>query len=399
MASQSPPTTRNEPLKRKRSKEAMSSTTSVSQPVPEPIANPPVLCPIILPDIRRNPDEPYVDPPSPAATEIVEEPVELMNQDHVIAAKEAGIKVRDFAYQPTPKGRRDIRAPEHWGRPLDRLVIHDRYIRLKASSERFGHGTPGKLLWGLLSTGLVTKEEAEANWRRSVEWKAYNEYVNRPLGPYPVCLPRTFKKPTVAYRKRLLHDAFESDLGSKDVRPEEDIFMPPDEPGMDDGPAHLPEPERALRRLIRAPQSISYRTVYNNPSQPTTLPKPTKAQRAPSQSRAAKTTPSRPATPTPSSSTPAAGHNATVDSVHVDKRRRTSGPPAVPSVGVSGTPPATPPAGSSRAVGHTPSRSTSCSTGADDASRSGTPPAEEPPCHPLGRSLTRTRTLSRIPVQ
>ena len=385
MASQSPPSTspHSKHLKRKRSKESM-NTTSVSQTVPEPIAKPPVLAPIILPDIRRsNPDEPYVDPPSPAATEIVEEPVELTNQDHVIAAKEAGVKVRDFAYQPTPKGRRDIRAPEHWARPLDKLVIHDRYIRLDPSSERFSHGTPGKLLWGLLSTGLVTKEEAEASWRPAVEWKAYNEYVNRPLGPYPICLPRSFKKPTIAYRKRLLEDTFESDSGSKDLRPEDEIFMSPDVPGMDDGPAKLPEPERALRRAIRAPQ-LSYRNVYGVPSHPTTLPKPAKSLYTPSQILSAGSTLPRPATP--SSSTSTTGHNTAVDAVHVDKRRRTSGPPAVPNVGPSGTPPATP-------------RSASYATSPAGSSRGATPPAEEPPHHPLGRSLTRTRTLSRIPVQ
>ncbi|KAM5545712.1 hypothetical protein V8D89_000750 [Ganoderma adspersum] len=394
MASRSPPSTspHHKPLKRKRSKDSM-STTSVSQTVPEPIAKPPILSPIILPDIRRNPDEPYVDPPSPAATEIVEEPVELTNQDHVIAAKEAGIKVRDFAYRPTPKGRRDIRAPEHWSRPLDKLVIHDRYIRLNPSSERFGHGTPGKLLWGLLSTGLVTKEEAETSWRPAVEWKAYNEYVNRPLGPYPICVPRAFKKPTIAYRKRLLQDAFESDLGSKDLRPEDEIFMSPDMPGMDDGPAHLPEPEHALRRLVRAPQ-ISYRNVYGVPSHPKTLPKPTKSLYTPSQILSAESTLSRPATPTPSSSTSTAGHNATVDAVHVDKRRRTSGPPAVPSVGPSGTPPATPPADPSRM-----SHGASYAASAAGSSRSATPPAEDAPRLPLGRSLTRSRTLSRIPVQ
>ena len=385
MASQSPPSTspHSKHLKRKRSKESM-NTTSVSQTVPEPIAKPPVLAPIILPDIRRsNPDEPYVDPPSPAATEIVEEPVELTNQDHVIAAKEAGVKVRDFAYQPTPKGRRDIRAPEHWARPLDKLVIHDRYIRLDPSSERFSHGTPGKLLWGLLSTGLVTKEEAEASWRPAVEWKAYNEYVNRPLGPYPICLPRSFKKPTIAYRKRLLEDAFESDLGSKDLRPEDEIFMSPDVPGMDDGPAKLPEPERALRRAIRAPQ-LSYRNVYGVPSHPKALPTPAKSLYTPSQILSAGSTLPHPATP--SSSTSTTGHNTVVDAVHVDKRRRTSGPPAVPNVGPSGTPPATP-------------RSASYVTSPAGSSRGATPPAEEAPHHPLGRSLTRTRTLSRIPVQ
>ncbi|KAI1793653.1 hypothetical protein LXA43DRAFT_999823 [Ganoderma leucocontextum] len=387
------PAIHNKPLKRKRSKDSM-TITSVSLTAPEPTARSPILAPIILPDIRRNPDEPYVEPPSPVPTEIVEELVELSNEDHVVAAKEAGIKVRDFAYKPQPKGPRDIRAPEYWGRPLDKLVVHDRYIRLNPSSDRFGHGIPGKLLWGLLSTGLVSKEEAETNWRPG-EWKAYKAYVNRPLGPYPVCLPKAFKKPTIAYRKRLLQDTFDQELSPKDLRREDDVYMPPDAPGMDEGPKHLPEPERALRRIVRAPPNTAYRTAYDMPSQQKTASKPSKSPRAPSQPRSAKSIPSRPSTPTPPAS--AVGHNASVDSVHVDKRRRTSGPPGLPSTGASDTPPATPPAGPSRNLGRALSRSASYSPAG--SSRSETPPADEAPRRPLGRTLTRTATLSRIPVQ
>ena len=274
--------------------------------------------------------------------------------------------MRDFAYQPPRKDRHDVRAPEHWGRPLDKLVIHDRYIRLNPSSAKFGHGAPGKLLWGLLSTGVVSKEEAEANWRREVEWKAYKEYMNRPLGPYPVCIPKAFKKPTMAYRMRLLEDAFDTKLDPKDLRPAAEVFLPPDEPGMDDGPKHVPEPARTVRRLARPRPSTVSRSIL----------------------------PSRPATPTPSTSTSAAGHDATVDAVHVDKRLRTSGPPAVPSVETSDTPPATPPAGPSRRLSRGPSYSPPVAS-----SRSETPPADEAPRRPLGRSLTRTSTLSRIPVK
>ena len=129
---------------------------SVSLTVSGPATESPTLSPIILPDIRHNADEPYVTPPSPVPTEIVEEPVEPTGDEHLAATKRFGVKVRDFAYEPRPRGR-DIRAPETWSKPLDYLVLHDRYIRYEPSSVRYGPGLPGKMLWGLLSdlTGVV----------------------------------------------------------------------------------------------------------------------------------------------------------------------------------------------------------------------------------------------------
>ncbi|TBU43725.1 hypothetical protein BD309DRAFT_959943 [Dichomitus squalens] len=373
--------------KRKRTEDLV-TVPSISVIVSDPATDSPTLTPIILPDIRHHPDEPYVTPPSPVPTEIVEEPAESTPEEYLAATKRSGVKVRDFAYEPRPKGR-DIRAPETWSKPLDTLVLHDRYIRLEPSSARYGPGLPGKMLWGLLSTGLVTREEAEINWRPEAEWKAYNAYVNRPQGPHPIALPADFKKPTAAYRKSLLESSFHSPFWAEDVRSELEIYIPPDVEGMVDGPKNLPDSRRGLRRIIRAPPNPQYVAVYDRPEQPA----PTRSNPLPALS-----TPSQPRLATPSASS--AGHNAAVNSVHVDKRRRTSGPAATPSgIGASATPPATSPGGTPSNVGGTLSRSVSYGSLSGSSARSETPPVDEAPHRPLSGNLARTSTLSRIPVQ
>ncbi|KAI0755273.1 hypothetical protein C8Q80DRAFT_1144020 [Daedaleopsis nitida] len=324
-------------LKRKRSDSMMVAGVTIS--VPSDPSRPP---PIILPDIHHDSDEPYVEPPSPVPTEIYEEPVEETPEERMEAAKATGVKVRDFAYEPIPKSAGEPRAPEVWIRCMEQLILHDRYIR--------AHPTcceplrlSGKNLHNLLAIGWVTRKEASENWREA-DWKAVNEYTSRPNGPYPVCIPKSFKKPTAAYRAALRLESFPP---KEDDVPEDCIYVPPDEPGMDDGPL----------RLRHAPLVAQ---------------------------------PTLPYEPTPPAS-PSCRRNATqkapVDDVHVDKRRRVSG---------GATPPATPPAGPSHALSRTLSRSASFQT----LSRSGTPPCDESKAAPRrNRGLQRTQTMASIPVR
>ncbi|KAI0700254.1 hypothetical protein C8T65DRAFT_580446 [Cerioporus squamosus] len=315
-------------LKRKRSEAAMTVTGVTVAVATSELP----LTPIILPDIHSNPDEPYVAPPSPVPTEIVDDTPEKTGEELVEAAKAAGVKVRDFAHEPVPKTPRDPRAPEMWTRALENLIQHDRYIR-RHPTEAAGMRLSGKILYNLLALGWVTREEAERNWREA-DWKAVSEYMSRPNGPYPVCIPKSHKRPTAAYRAALRMESFHS---LEDDVPEECIYVPPDEPGMDDGPQRVSS--LALRRA-----------------------------------------------PATSSQSPATGHrDASGNDVHVDKRRRVS------STG-------TPPAGPSRTLSRTLSRSASSQL--LGSSRSGTPVYEEPPAPVRApNALRRTQTMASIPVR
>ncbi|TBU34357.1 hypothetical protein BD311DRAFT_793973 [Dichomitus squalens] len=179
----------------------------------------------------------------PTETVDNEVPVEPTSEEYLAVTNRLGVKLRDFAYEPRPKGR-DIRAPETWSQPLDTLVLHDRYIRLEPSSARHG----GKMLWSILSTGLVTREEAEIDWRPEAERKVYNAYQ-------------------AAYRKSLLEGSFHSPFWAAEVRPERVIYIPPDVKGMVDGPKNLPDSRRGLCRIIRTPPNPQYVAVYDPPEQ------------------------------------------------------------------------------------------------------------------------------------
>ncbi|EPS96997.1 hypothetical protein FOMPIDRAFT_1025193 [Fomitopsis schrenkii] len=146
-------------------------------------------------------------PPSPVPTEIEEERIHVCQVEATAAAKAAGVKVRDFAYEApssTPG------APEVWRAPLHMLVMHDRYLRAGPSWRRMLK-LPGKMLWRLLHSGLVTQEEVQRNWTAE-DRDACATYASRPGGPYPTY-------PAVP----------------KDDVPEHQIYMPPDTDDMDDG--------------------------------------------------------------------------------------------------------------------------------------------------------------------
>ncbi|KZT01996.1 uncharacterized protein LAESUDRAFT_444991 [Laetiporus sulphureus 93-53] len=161
-------------------------------------------------------------PSSPTPTEIEERPPE--QKAIVEEIKALGIKVRDFAYEPSFLSRR---VPELWRQPLHTLALHDKYIRAgpgRAAPFRL----PGKMLWRLLHSGLVRIEEARRNWSDE-DWKAVEEYQNRPGGPYPYRMLRV-RRPKAALLAQLRSKLYPQ----KGDISEEKIYVPPDEVGVDD---------------------------------------------------------------------------------------------------------------------------------------------------------------------
>ncbi len=356
--------TSSSPLKRKRSEAAMTVTAVTVAAIPSDVP----LTPIILPDIYSNPDEPYEAPPSPVPTEIVDDTPEKTAEEHVEAAKAVGVKVRDFAHEPVPKTPRDPRAPEMWTRALENLIQYDRYIR-RHPTEGESMRLPGKVLCNLLALGWITHEEAERNWREG-DWKAVGDYMSRPNGPYPVCIPKSHKRPTAAYRAALRMEAFRS---LDDDVPEECIYVPPDEPGMDDGPQRITS---FAQRFAHLPLS----TVASASAPPATQSPAT--QSPATQSSANRSSATQSSTIQSSATT---HRDASGNDVHTDKRRRVSS---------SGTPPA----GPSRTLSRTLSRSASSQL--LGSSRSGTPVYEEPPAPVRApNALRRTQTMASIPVR
>ncbi|TFY61988.1 hypothetical protein EVJ58_g4159 [Rhodofomes roseus] len=173
--------------------------------------------------------------PSPVPTEIDDT---MTQAEHIEAAKDMGVKVRDFAYEPSSLAP----VPEPWRKPLHTLAVHDRYLR--ASKHKGIFKLPGKLLWRLIDSGLVTQEEALLNWTQE-DREACTAYATRPRGPYPYTMP-TVRKPTAEYRRRLCRAIYGA---AKDDVPEELIYMPPNTDDMDDGTSEVPGANATMRTL------------------------------------------------------------------------------------------------------------------------------------------------------
>ncbi|KAH9915592.1 uncharacterized protein BXZ73DRAFT_106143 [Epithele typhae] len=300
-------------------------------------------------DILHNDD----DPPSDADTEIIEP--EKSNEECIAAAVEAGVKVRDYAYQ-RPKNP-VAPAPEIWWSPLSTLIAYDRYLRLSA-----GYCLPemvptGKVLYHLRAAGWISAAEADWNWSKA-DKERVAAYADRPQGPYSVVIPAHIKRPTRAYRAALLRAIHHP---SQDDVPEKQIYIPEDEPDMDDGPPRVSAFQFARLSLVpRAALDVG-------PSAPST------AQIRPA--------------------------------YRTHKRRRISGPilsmPILPSTRDGTT---TAPAelqvafaSSSSPDGGSLGRSASLSS-----MRSDTPPVEDLPAPapaPVRRTLGRTKTLASISVR
>ncbi|CDO76845.1 hypothetical protein BN946_scf185033.g42 [Trametes cinnabarina] len=318
----------------------MTVTITVAKSAPAPTA--PLILPIVFPSVNsQDTGDDYVTPPSPAPTEIVDDPNGKTGEECMEEAKAEGVKVRDFAYEPPTKGR-DLRAPELWNDPREALILHDRYIRA-AKRPSNPYRLSGKFLHRLRALNWVTQEEAERYWQPE-DWLALSEYMSRPLGPYPFCIPKNMKKPTAAYREYLRKEKFSP---SVDDIPESQMYVPPDEPGMDDGPERVePELLRAAAAAISRGQSSRLSTSAN------------------------------------------VGH--------ADKKRRVGG--GEPTGSTTATPQATPPASPSLGAARTLSRTSSASA----APRTSTPPVSVSGVAPRparGRrrgGLTRTQTFDSI---
>ncbi|KAI0773100.1 hypothetical protein BD413DRAFT_473288 [Trametes elegans] len=325
----------------------MTVTIAVTETAPSQDA--PLVLPVFFPSVNH-PDEPYPVPGSPAPTEIVDD-FPQSGEECMEKAKAAGVKVRDFAHEPLPKGR-DIRAPEMWLDPVEALVLHDRYIRV-SSRRAPNYRLSGKLLHNLRALNWVTQEEAEFHWRPE-DWTAMQQYMDRPLGPYPFCIPKVLKKPTAAYRAYMRQERY---APLPDDRPEAEIYVPPDEPGMDDGP------QRVDRALLRRASAALYGGSTDGPAP----------------------TPARPTTVgTPNRSAPPP------KGAHAAKKRRVSAPTPTASGAVTPqtTPSGTPAVGASQTLARDASHPT-------PPSRVSTPPAANG-ARPRGRGLARTQTYGRI---
>ncbi|EIW51214.1 uncharacterized protein TRAVEDRAFT_54771, partial [Trametes versicolor FP-101664 SS1] len=192
--------------------------------------------PILFPPVKRDTDRPDACPPSPALTEIIDD-VSEDGGPCMERAKAAGVKVRDFAYEPLPKGP-DPRAPDVWEKATSALIMHDHYIRL-SSEDAAKIRLSGRDLYRLRQLGWVTKREEDEYWYEE-DRKAMADYMARPLGPYPFCIPKGVKKPTAAYRATLRLETV-SKLKSESSSKADEVT--PKAGGAPRKPAPKPEPE------------------------------------------------------------------------------------------------------------------------------------------------------------
>ncbi|CCM06274.1 uncharacterized protein FIBRA_08524 [Fibroporia radiculosa] len=221
------------PLKRKRSADSAASASNRTASMPtmasdgSPSTAPPAPPPKLNLTTTLDDECAWTEPPSPTDTEIAEDIPCFQGQAACVAAAiAAGVKVRDYAYEPVSA---TMRLPELWPSPRQTLTTHDCYIHaVPARSEIYR--LPVKMLWRLIDSGLVSAEEVQRNWPPD-DRAAVDAYKARPGGPYPYRMPPT-KKPTAAYRTVLRLRAL---VSPADVFAERAVYVPPDEPGMDDG--------------------------------------------------------------------------------------------------------------------------------------------------------------------
>lgn len=211
-------------------------------------------------------------PPSPVPTEIVEV-YESTQEEHMASAIALGIKVRDFAYDAAPSSRR---APEMWLNPVHTLTLHDMYIRSNgARAEVFK--LPGKTLWRLLRIGWVTEEEAKRHWTEA-DWEAVKQYEAE--SAYPFIYPKRIKKPSKSYRAALRIQTY-GEPRADDI-PEEQIYVPEDEPDVDHGPSasefSLPEGESDSnihqQKKRRVDEEEASASIVTPPTTPPATPPP-----------------------------------------------------------------------------------------------------------------------------
>lgn len=201
--------------------------------------------------------EAIVGPPSPVPTEIID----VEPEDFVSTSKRHGVRVRDFVLESATSSR--PRIPEVWVRPIQTLAQHDMYIRRPSDGPYYS--LTGKSLWRLLQLGWVTREEAKRHWAES-DWKNLEEYENRPQGPYPFVISPRHAKPTAALRSAIRIHQY--GLPGPDDIPDEDIYVPADEPDMWDGDIEETELDLARQEKKRKVGGSSPMSTPSEPSQP-----------------------------------------------------------------------------------------------------------------------------------
>lgn len=130
------------------------------------------------------------EPASPAPTEIAEND----DEDFSRKARAAGVKVRDYAYEPAQPPLAPV--PEVWKNPFYTLLMHDMHLRRPRDR---GFCLPGRVLRRLLDIGFVTQAEADAYWTQE-DRELLAAYDKRGHYPYIIACPTP--KPTAEYRIR-----------------------------------------------------------------------------------------------------------------------------------------------------------------------------------------------------
>jgi hypothetical protein len=176
--------------------------TYTSIPDPSPPSNPPELS-IKKPQAFPFPiSSPFPEPASPAATEIacdLSHP-EPSPEERIETLRAAGIKVRDFAYEPTPIS---IKAPEVFD-PVPCLIAADWHMRNRKTNR--GLLSP-KALFRLLKMGWLTLAHVE-HYFAPFAYLALARYNDEPdERRYPFVVSHKESKPTPSQRVRLRRQA------------------------------------------------------------------------------------------------------------------------------------------------------------------------------------------------
>ena len=143
------------------------------------------------------------EPASPAATEIAYDIIYIDQspEERVESLRAAGVKARDFAYEPTPNS---IKAPEVFD-PVPCLIAADWHMR----NPHKNHGLLGpKALFRLIKMGWLTLDDVRRNLH-PCEYTALAQYNDRPdERRYPfVAVPPNEPIPTPSQRVRLRRQA------------------------------------------------------------------------------------------------------------------------------------------------------------------------------------------------
>ncbi|KAH9051314.1 hypothetical protein EDB83DRAFT_2397145 [Lactarius deliciosus] len=182
---------------------ALSEPTSVPSPSTEPPASARKRYIFTLAPIDTTPDPSPSELNSPAPTEIaldVPEYIEPTPEERIRALQAAGIKVRDYAYEPQPS---TSKAPEVFD-PLPSLIATDWHMR----NPEKNHGMlSGKALFRLIKVGWVSMSEV-AKRVHVREYSALAQYSDRPDdGRYPFVLASSEPMPTPSQRVRMRRNA------------------------------------------------------------------------------------------------------------------------------------------------------------------------------------------------